>query len=1069
MPGSALRLALLRRIAQRIFALVLDVDLRESDEDGGVPAASKDGDVRSAWFVTTLAWKRLRRRDSGALITVLGLAIATAVLAGVFAGVSIASDRSTAQAIERIPASERSVRAVWFGIPGDASERLAALDDAVDEAFAGFGLDGPAPLILFRESTVAGRFVGITAIDGVEEHVILRSGRLPDTCTPDRCEVLRLRGRGALPSSPGLRIVEVGTGTLRSRQLYGDFLLSSDAAVADATVPPELGETSEYHRPPPAPLVVAEGRTLLASASALARTYRTYAWVWPIGTGNPRLWDVDGLVRSSERARVELTERSSSYAVEGPVDELREIERAATVAGTRLLLVGGEGAALLLAFTILAARGMRRDLEAARRRLTWFGAQRWQLWLLAGVESSSVAVVGVVLGWVAGIAVAGIVARLAGAPVVDVLGESVLSPVGLGVAAAAAVVAAVLVSITVSLPQREGARIGALDLVAAAAVLVVAVALVGGAADEEQLARGEGTALLLLLLPGLIAIAAALVVVRIFPALARFRANRWSRGLPARLAAVGLARGPGAALATVAFLTIAFAVALLAEGYRATLVRGDREQAAFRVPHDVVVREDLRNLVRVYDAASLARFDELVGEGGAARPVLRLTGGAGRAERVSGVTVLGLESPAIENVGVWRDDWGSGRGSAELASLVRPDTTMEMRGVQLTDGRIELVVGAGLVSLAAIVRFEDGSFRRVELGEARPRSPSVLRARTAPGSLLTRLDVVPPPRLIERGADAGVAFFATVRLSGSLASQLGDWIGVGGAVVRPTPKGVSVRVPLTLQRTSGLRAPQPTDVAPPAVLVSPRLAELAGGIGEVIPLQLGGGSVPVRVAEIVERFPGTSGESVVGDRIALRTAINAVAPGAARENEVWLMAEPERRADVTAALTRPPFRVLDATVRDDVEAEARRDPLAHGTLLALIGTAAVALILAALGLALAVRADLRDDSGEHFDLEAQGASPAFLRRIVRARATTVSVVGLVGGVVTGLGLLLLVTRVVTVTARGGHAEPPLAVVVEPGFVILGSAVFGALAVVLVGAATRRAFSGERGPAYRETD
>ena len=74
--------------------------------------------------------------------------------------------------------------------------------------------------------------------------------------------------------------------------------------------------------------------------------------------------------------------------------------------------------------------------------------------------------------------------------------------------------------------------------------------------------------------------------------------------LPARLAAVGLARGPGAAVATVAFLTIAFALALLAEGYRATLVRGDREQAAFRAPLDVVVREDLRNLVRVFDAAA---------------------------------------------------------------------------------------------------------------------------------------------------------------------------------------------------------------------------------------------------------------------------------------------------------------------------------------------------------------------------------------------------------------------------------------------------------------------------------
>jgi hypothetical protein len=1049
--------------------VVLDVDLREPDEDGGLPAASEDGEVRSAWFVTTLAWKRLRRRESGALVTVLGLVVATAVLAGVFAGVTIASDRSTALALERIPASDRSVRAVWFGIPGDASERLRALDSAVDEAFAGFGLDGPTPLVLFRESTVVGRFVGITAIDGVDEHVILRSGRLPRTCTPDRCEVIRLRGRGALPSAPGVRIVEVGTGTLRSRQLYGDFLLSSDAATADATIPPELGETTEYHRPPPAPLVVAEGRAALAAAAALARTYRTYAWVWPLGPGSPRLWDVDELVQRSERGRVELSRRSSSFAVEGPVDELREIERAAKVAGTRLLLVGGEGAALLLAFTILAARGMRRDLEAARRRLTWFGAQRWQLWLLGGVESSAVAVAGVVLGWIVGIAVAGIVAGLAGAPVIDVLGESVLSPVGLGVAVAAAVVAAVLVFVTVSLPQRKGSRIGALDLVAAAAVLVVAVALAGGVADEDQLARGEGAALLLLLLPGLIAIAAALVVARIFPALARFRADRGSRRLPARLAAIGLARGPGAAVATVAFLTIAFALALLAEGYRATLVRGDREQAAFQVPHDVVVREDLRNLVRVFDAAPLARFDQLVGEGGAARPVLRVTGGAGRAERVSGVTVLGLDDAAIEGVGVWRDDWGSGRGSAELASLVRPNAAMEMRGVSLPDGRIELGVGAGLVSLAAIVRLEDGSFRRVELGDARPGFPTVLRARTAPGSVLTRLDVVPPPRLIERGADAGVAFFATVPLSGSLALQLRDWIGVGGSVARPTPTGVSVRVPLTLQRTSGLRAPQPTDASPPAVLVTPRLAELAGGIGEVIPLQMGGGSVPVRVAEVVERFPGTSGESVVGDRIALRTAINAAAPGAARENEVWLEVERERRAAVTAALTRPPFRVLDATVRDDVEAEARRDPLAHGTLLALIGTAAVALILAALGLALAVRSDLRDDSGEHFDLEAQGASPAFLRRTVRARAATVSVVGLVGGIATGLGLLLLVTRVVTVTARGGDAEPPLAVVIDLAFVILGIAAFGALAVVLVGGATRRAFAGERGPAYRETD
>jgi hypothetical protein len=431
--------------------------------------------------------------------------------------------------------------------------------------------------------------------------------------------------------------------------------------------------------------------------------------------------------------------------------------------------------------------------------------------------------------------------------------------------------------------------------------------------------------------------------------------------------------------------------------------------------------------------------------------------------------VLGLDGAAIEGLALWRDEWSSGRDRTELASLVVPDGAVEMRGVALRDGRIALRVGPGLVSLAAVVREPDGSFRRVELGDARPRASSLLRARVPPGSLLTGVEIVPPPRLIEGGADAGTAFLATTRISGPLARSLQAWLGVGGAVVRPTPGGVSVRVPLTLQRRSGLRAPQPTDVRPPAVLVSPRLGELAGGVGEVLALQIGGGSVPVRVAGIVERFPGATEDTVVGNRGALRTAIDTAAPGAGRENEVWLDVAPARLDAVTRSLARPPFRVLDASIRAEFEADARRDPLAHGTLLALIGTAVVALLLAALGLALAVRADLRDDRGEHFDLEAQGASPALLRRVVRARAATVSAAGLVGGMATGLALLLLVTRVVTVTSRGGDAEPPLAVVIDPALVVAGALVFSALAALLVGAATQRAFAGERGPSYRETE
>jgi hypothetical protein len=997
----------------------------------------------------------------------VGLAVAAAVLAGVLAGTTIATDRSTAQAIEAISPSARSVRAAWFGIPGDPSERLDVLDRAVDEAFADVGLDGPTRLVLFRESTVAGRYVGITAVDGLGPHVVVRSGRLPRTCTPERCEVLRLRGRGAIPNAEGLRLVQVGTGALRSRQLYGDFVRSTDAAVAGSARSRELGESAEYHRPAAPPLVVAEGRAALESSPALARTYRTYAWVWPVDPGSPRLWGVDALLARAERARVELAAQSS-FDVAAPVEELRAAQRAANIAGSRLLLVGGEGAALLLAFTVLAARGMRRDLEAARRRLTWFGARRWQLALLAGIESAAIAVTGVVGGWLLGIAVSALAARIAGAPAADVLRESVLSPRGLLFAVATAAAAAGLVWTTVSLPARGG-RFGVVDLVAIAALLVTGVALVGGAANEDELARGEGTALLLLLLPGLVAVAAAVAVARVLPAAARRWADRRRGGDATRLAAVGLARGPGAAVATVAFLTIAFALALLADGYRATLIRGDREQAAFRVPLEVVVREDLQNLVRVFEAAPLARFREVAGQGGAAHPVLRVSASAERAERVTGVTVLGLDGDAIRNIGVWRPGWAGGTGADGLARTVDPGRDVALRGLDIPDGRLVLGVSPGIVSYAAVVRLADGSFRRIELGDADPAGARTLSARAPRGAMLVRLQVVPPRRLIERGADAGNGFVEAIRLSGPLAMELRGWQGEGGVVTTPTSDGLAARASLTLERDAYLRAPQTTDGDPPSVLVTPRLAELAGGVGGVVPLQVAGETAPVRVAGVVERFPGSSGETVVGDRLELGTAINTAAPGGARENEVWLDVAPGNVAAAADALDRPPFRTLDATVRADVEAEARRDPLARGTLLALGGSALVALVLASLGLALAVRADLRDDRGEHYDLEEQGSSPTFLRRVVRARAITVSVVGLAAGIVTGLVLLAFVTRVVSVTARGGVAEPPLAVVVDPLLVVAGVLVFATLAALLVGGATRRAFAGVRGPTYRETD
>ena len=335
-----------------------------------------------------------------------------------------------------------------------------------------------------------------------------------------------------------------------------------------------------------------------------------------------------------------------------------------------------------------------------------------------------------------------------------------------------------------------------------------------------------------------------------------------------------------------------------------------------------------------------------------------------------------------------------------------------------------------------------------------------------PGSRLVSLEIVPPRRLIEGGADAGIAFEGTVHLDGPLGSELATWVGVDGATVRPAGKGVDVDFVLTPQRVTRLRAPQATDESPPQVLATPLLAEVAGGVGGTLPVRVGGSVAPVQVAGVVERFPGTSGDVVVGDRGALATAINAAAPGSARENEVWLDLAGTSTDAVESAFSQRPFDVLATTTRAELEADARRDPLARGTLLALGAAALLALALAAVGLALAVRSDLRDDQGELYELEALGAPPSLLRRVVRSRALAVALAGLLAGILVGLVLVRLVTRMVSVTARGGFAEPPLVATVDVAVVVAGIAAFALVSVLLVGMTTRSAFAEARGPASR---
>ena len=219
---------------------------------------------------------------------------------------------------------------------------------------------------------------------------------------------------------------------------------------------------------------------------------------------------------------------------------------------------------------------------------------------------------------------------------------------------------------------------------------------------------------------------------------------------------------------------------------------------------------------------------------------------------------------------------------------------------------------------------------------------------------------------------------------------------------------------------------------------------------------MAGEQVVAQVIGVADRFPGAGEDFVVADRTLLGTALNSVRPGVAVSNEVWLGAPTDLgRTELAAALARSPYNVLAIESRAELESSLSNDPLARGTLLTLLAAALVALGLALVGVLLGVVSDVGDDQGELDDLEAQGARPALLRRVVRLRSLVVVSVGVLGGLATAALLGFLVVDLVTVTADARATELPLRTAITWPVLAAALAAGVLAAATLVTAASRR--------------
>src|SRR4051812_46118565 len=669
-----------------------------------------------------LARRRLRRRLGRAALVGAGIAIGAAVLALVAVGGAVIEDRSLARAVSALPPAQRTAQVSWYGTVGTGAGAWRPLDRLVRPKLRALGGE-PVAVMLFHEASIRGRVVDLRAVDGVGRFVHLQSGRLPRLCVPAHCEVLRLAGSGPLPSTPRLRLVEVGRAVLPADAPFRDYLgrPPADTAVLRAAI--------DYHTPASPPLVLAEGVDGLSRTQELATLYRSYAWFLPVAARDVHPWSVDGYRSDVDRLRSGLATApgGGQLDVTAPTDELAAAAARGRVSARRLLLVGGQAAALLLAFVVLAASTLRRDADAARRRLTWLGARGWQLALLPLAEAAAVAVAATVVGWCAGTAAGALAASAAGVPAEEAFRHSAASGPGVALAAGLAGGATLLLFAALRVaPRRRGATFGALGGLALGALVAIAIGLGRGGADTGALAAGGGIGGFLLLLPALVAFVAAVAAARLLAPLLRALERLGRRGpIAARLAALSLARSPGRARAAVAFLVVALGFALFAAVYRSTLAAGEREQAAYAVPADFVVSEDPAQLVPLNH---LPEPD--VAAGAEVTPVLRQTGDVSRLQASGGADVLGIPADGLPQIAGWRGDFAPQPLTA-LAAAIKPVDPVAIRTVPLPRGartlELPLTIRGRPLAVRATIRLANGDYAFVRLGETPSDGHAVLR------------------------------------------------------------------------------------------------------------------------------------------------------------------------------------------------------------------------------------------------------------------------------------------------------------------------------------------------------
>ena len=986
--------------------------------------------------VLALIVARARAHAGQWALVAVGVAIAAAVPVLTSATTRVAAGGALEHALANLPAGRQTVTVSFNG-----SLSGTALDEADTQVRTQLRrLSGDAPLreMVFRRlSDGRGGEFTLAAADDLPHAVRLLSGRLPSSCTPDRCEVVQV-GAGETVDSAAVGVVVVGRAErLNPYLMSGTFDPGNDA-----------------------PLLLGANTEQMAASNVLELFQRSWGWVAPMDLALVNRLGVEAYLARGNDVTDLLQRRVPGVVVTAPDDVLRTEDARATRSGKRFALLGGTSAALVLGLAVVAAVSTRRDHLAVNRLLLTRGATPGQLAAFTLGEAVWPVIGGAVLGVLAAYSAA-LAGWGSGAAAAGISG-------GLPTAALLTVAAAVAVAVTLRWAPAAGERAG-WQMVTVAATAMIGAALL--AASRGPAADAGSTAdPLVSLLPVLAAVAGGLLAARCWPLVPR----HLNRLIPARtpgwrLALAGAGRRPLRAAATAAVLAATSASVIFALGYRTTLERGSADQSAFEVP--MVARLTTgASLARAADVATEEEVADL-GRGATTYPVLRAPATLKLTAADSApVELVGLEADALPRMAHWRSDYADVAPAKLQRRLASAAPT---RGPAIPDGARTLVLPStgSTFRLDVIALVRDASGRSLpfslarrgnvlsgELPDATGRSLDGVSLREDMQTASLRQHALGEGGVALPARNGRVVLGPPTADGQPLDADIGQWDVTGSGT--GTPSGSSVSLDYRISGDIVSVHPARGAAGPVAAYVDHATASRSRG--GLLSLDIGAGKqLALRVVAAGDRFPTTRGRFAVLNRAALAEALDESTPGAGTPTEVWVWAPGGASTETVArALRNPPYDRLTVATRLAKEDALRSDPVAVASSRLLLASALVGLVVSGLCVILMVLAERREAAGELFAREADGARPGRLRLELLARAAAVIAVSAPVGVATGVVLSRATATLVGVTAGGTAADPPLVAVSSPALVAAALVVLFGLG--LLGAAGVAAAS-LRGP------